>query len=89
MDELLVFVLIILLGLISTVIILGVNALYKIRDAVEVMAADFKLVRCKECKHSRPYKHTKEYVACEVDCDPIDRDSDFFCKDGESVESDG
>lgn len=41
MDELLVFVLVILLGLIGVVIILGVNALYKIRDAVEVMAAKF------------------------------------------------
>ena len=44
-------------------------------DVVEV-------VRCKDCKHGRPYKNTKEYVACEVDCEPIDRDSDFFCADG-------
>lgn len=41
-----------------------------------------ELVRCKDCKHGRPYIHTKEYVACEVDCEPIDRDSDFFCADG-------
>lgn len=45
-----------------------------------------KLVRCKDCKHGRPYKHTKDYVSCEVDCDPIDRDSDFFCKSGERRE---
>ena len=44
-------------------------------DAVEV-------VRCKDCKSGRPYKHTEEYVACEVDCEPIDRDSDFFCAYG-------
>ena len=42
-----------------------------------------RVVRCKDCKHGRPYIHTKEYVACEVDCEPIDRDSDFFCADGE------
>ena len=46
------------------------------------------VVRCKNCKHGRPYKHTKEYVACEVDCEPIDRDSDFFCGDGERREDD-
>ena len=48
-------------------------------DVVEV-------VRCKDCKHGRSYKHTKEYVACEVDCEPIDRDSDFFCADGKRRE---
>lgn len=43
-----------------------------------------ELVRCKDCKSGRPwtYKHTKEYVTCEVDCEPIDRDSDFFCAAG-------
>lgn len=41
MDELLVFVLVILLGLIGVVIILGVNSLYKIRDAVEAIAVKF------------------------------------------------
>lgn len=45
-----------------------------------------KVVLCEDCKHGRPYKHTKEYVACEVDCDPIDRDSDFFCRGGERRE---
>lgn len=45
-----------------------------------------EVVRCKECKHGRPYKHTKEYVSCEVDCDPIDRDSDFYCADGKRRE---
>lgn len=45
-----------------------------------------ELVRCKDCKHGRPYKHTKDYVSCEVDCDSIDRDSDFFCKSGERRE---
>lgn len=44
-------------------------------DAVSV-------VRCRDCKHGRPYMHTKEYVSCEVDSEPIDRDSDFFCADG-------
>lgn len=51
----------------------------EIRTLVEV-------VRCEECKHGRTYNHTKEYVSCEVDCDPIDRDSDFFCKYGERRE---
>ena len=41
------------------------------------------LVRCKDCKHGRPYKHTREYVACDVDVEPVDRDKDFFCADGE------
>lgn len=41
-----------------------------------------ELVRCKDCKSGRQYKHTEEYVACEVDCEPIDRDSDFFCAYG-------
>lgn len=43
------------------------------------------LVRCKDCKHGRRwYKHTGEmYVECKMDIDPIDRDSDFFCADGE------
>lgn len=41
-----------------------------------------ELVRCKDCKSGRPYIHTKEYVACEVDYEPIDRDSDFFCAYG-------
>ena len=47
-------------------------------DAVSV-------VRCKDCKHGRRwYKHTGEmYVECKMDIDPIDRDSDFFCADGE------
>ena len=45
-----------------------------------------KVVLCKDCKHGIPYKHTKEYVECKVDCDPIDRDSDFFCADGERRE---
>ena len=45
-----------------------------------------ELVRCKDCKHGRPYNHTKEYVSCEVDCDPIDRDSTFFCADGKRRE---
>lgn len=40
------------------------------------------LVRCKDCKSGRPYKHTTKYVACEADCEPIDRDSDFFCAYG-------
>lgn len=40
------------------------------------------VVRCKDCKCGRPYKYTKEYVACEVDCEPIDRDKDFFCAYG-------
>ena len=38
-----------------------------------------EIISCKDCKHGRQYKHTKENVACEVDCEPIDRDSDFFC----------
>jgi hypothetical protein len=42
-----------------------------------------EIVRCKDCKRGRPYNHTKEYVSCEVDCDPIDRDSVFFCAYGE------
>ena len=44
-----------------------------------------ELVRCKDCKSGRPwtYMNTKEYVTCEVDCEPIDRDSNFFCADGE------
>ena len=44
-----------------------------------------ELVRCKDCKHGRRwYKHTGEmYVECKMDIDPIDRDSDFFCADGE------
>ena len=43
------------------------------------------VVRCKDCKHGRRwYKHTGEmYVECKMDIDPIDRDSDFFCADGE------
>ena len=45
-----------------------------------------EIIRCKDCKHGRPYKHTKEYVSCEVDCEPIDRDSDFFCADGKRRE---
>ena len=45
-----------------------------------------KVTQCKDCKHGRPYKHTKEYVSCEVDCDPIDRDSDFYCADGKRRE---
>ena len=45
-----------------------------------------ELVRCKDCKHGRPYKHTTAYVECKVDGDPIDRDSDFFCRYGERRE---
>ena len=45
-----------------------------------------ELVRCKDCKHGKPYMHTKAYVACEVDCEPIDRDVDFFCADGKRRE---
>ena len=45
-----------------------------------------EIIRCKDCKHGRPYKHTTEYVACEVDCEPIDRDSDFYCADAERRE---
>lgn len=48
-------------------------------DAVEV-------VRCKDCKYGRPYKHTRAYVACEADVEPVDRDKDFFCADGERKE---
>ena len=46
------------------------------------------IVRCKDCKYGRPwtYMHAKEYVTCEVDCDPIDRDSDFFCAYGKRKE---
>ena len=45
-----------------------------------------EIIMCKDCKYGRPYKHTKEYVSCEVDCEPIDRDSDFFCADGKRRE---
>lgn len=61
---------------------------YKPLDSVEYrkQVTWSKLVRCKDCKHGRPYNHTKEYVSCEVDFDPIDRDSDFFCADGKRRE---
>ena len=42
-----------------------------------------KLVRCKDCKHGRRYKYTDKYVECKMDVEPIDRDSNFFCADGE------
>ena len=45
-----------------------------------------ELVRCADCKSGRPYKHTKEYVACEVDVEPVDRDKDFFCAYGKRRE---
>ena len=45
-------------------------------DGVEV-------VRCKDCKHGRLYKWTDKYVECKMDVEPIDRDSNFFCADGE------
>lgn len=52
----------------------------------QLQSAQPEIVRCKDCKHGRPYNHTKEYVSCEVDCDSIDRDSDFFCAYGERRE---
>ena len=52
----------------------------------ELPTAEPEIIRCKDCKHGRPYKHTTEYVACEVDCEPIDRDSDFYCADGKRRE---
>ena len=42
-----------------------------------------ELVRCKDCKHGRLYKWTDKYVECKMDVEPIDRDSNFFCADGE------
>lgn len=47
--------------------------------------AQSEIIRCKDCKHGEPwtYMHKKEYVTCKVDCEEIDRDSDFFCADGE------
>jgi hypothetical protein len=43
-----------------------------------------RIVRCGECKYSRDYKHTKEYVNCEVDSsESIDRDANWYCADGE------
>lgn len=58
--------------------------LYQIEVRADVSVQE--LVRCKDCKYGRPYKHTKEYVACEVDVEPVDRDKDFFCAAGEKRE---
>lgn len=70
-----------------------VTSLHTIAEILEYTVGLFpveddvtKVIRCKECKNGRPYKHTKEYVSCEVDCEPIDRDSDFFCADGKRRE---
>lgn len=71
-------------GYVNVALISELNRLYGyIR---QLPSAQLEIIRCKDCKHGRTYNHTKEYVSCEVDCDPIDRDSDFFCKDGERRE---
>ena len=50
----------------------------------ELAKHDFvQVVRCKDCKYGRPYKHTNAYVACDVDLELVDKYKDFFCADGE------